>query len=559
MVSHGKRRTQRRSTGAEDQLRRDLPSGKPKGLSSPLSQTCWRFWPVFCQASSFPSTITFFPLVTAAGVRVTPFVILHKYRRAFLPPAMERALGFRSYSAPNGFMTKNNFFQIVQDVLIPFVVRQRDLLGEKFANAPAALIADGHISRFSASVFLLLHAFNIRLIILPSHTSAVTQPLDVSCFSLFKRRFQEAYRSSLQKAREAKAKEHQFAVLHGLSDQSKSEQGVELTRTEKRVEFCDTLSQCWISAAKSRIIRSGFFSCGLIDLLSEHLTSNRMYISMATLPDLGRKTRPHPAWVNSPSVIAEILELMGSGKSASEILDAFADGEEESVLIYPPDGSSKLLEILSKEHDMRVQEMEDAAGLDGELGGGPDDGDKACEGEKEAEVSTGDDNPDLDQENLQKLAQQVHEQESALQSSADGRDTSGRGRGREEEKEDEREKDMETSSSESPERQTRSVRGRALGRSKVAENTRHPRSTSREGPPVRKRRRSEDVCSRGRRGRRGSWALVRVLPLRGTESFSYWKWHKFAHFPCLEEGSQGPFSAQGHGRGEYFDGHKDIV
>ena len=60
---------------------------------------------------------------------------------------------------------------------LPEMIRRRELLQEK---SPILLILDGHTSRLSVDGIRLCIQFNIILLILPSHTSHITQPLDCS-------------------------------------------------------------------------------------------------------------------------------------------------------------------------------------------------------------------------------------------------------------------------------------------------------------------------------------------------------------------------------------------
>ncbi len=86
----------------------------------------------------------------------------------------------------------------MKDVFIPFVNetrRRHNLVGK-----PAALVVDGHISRFSLETALLLINEGIHLIVIPAHSSNVLQPLDLGlnrkvlsrCFSAPHSRYSSA-------------------------------------------------------------------------------------------------------------------------------------------------------------------------------------------------------------------------------------------------------------------------------------------------------------------------------------------------------------------------------
>lgn len=61
-------------------------------------------------------------------------------------------------------------------------------LGERglLDGKPHVLVLDGHASHVSFDVIKLARTLNIVLFQLPSHTSHITQPLDVAAFGSFK-------------------------------------------------------------------------------------------------------------------------------------------------------------------------------------------------------------------------------------------------------------------------------------------------------------------------------------------------------------------------------------
>jgi len=86
-------------------------------------------------------------------------------------------------------MTQDLFYKIMKDVFVKFVEnerRQYDLVGRR-----TVLIVDGHISRYTVRTVNLLMDHNIDLVILPSHSSHVMQPLDLGLFAYMKRLFTE--------------------------------------------------------------------------------------------------------------------------------------------------------------------------------------------------------------------------------------------------------------------------------------------------------------------------------------------------------------------------------
>lgn len=118
-----------------------------------------------------------------------PYTLLHAGPRVFL---QDTRLPIRCYKTRKGFMETWTFYRIMKDVFIPFVNetrRRHNLVGK-----PAALVVDGHISRFSLETALLLINEGIHLIVIPAHSSNVLQPLDLGLNSLIKRFFRDAFR-----------------------------------------------------------------------------------------------------------------------------------------------------------------------------------------------------------------------------------------------------------------------------------------------------------------------------------------------------------------------------
>ena len=83
----------------------------------------------------------------------------------------------RVYCSKSSYQTRTSFTQMMLQDYLPEMIRRRELLQEK---SPILLILDGHTSRLSVDVIRFCKQFNIILLILPSHTSHITQPLDCS-------------------------------------------------------------------------------------------------------------------------------------------------------------------------------------------------------------------------------------------------------------------------------------------------------------------------------------------------------------------------------------------
>ena len=85
----------------------------------------------------------------------------------------------------NGWINKDIFAQYCEQVLIPNFQRRRKNLDHP--NNRGVLIVDGHSSRINPDLWKKFKAADIDVVILPAHTSHITQALDLCVFSLFKR------------------------------------------------------------------------------------------------------------------------------------------------------------------------------------------------------------------------------------------------------------------------------------------------------------------------------------------------------------------------------------
>jgi len=149
---------------------------------------------------------TVVPRKTPGGQHVSLFIIISASRSVVQPYVVIHEEGDRSgqyadtwldidkvkyYRTKSGCMEQTLFKQILIEVFIPHVERTRELIGGP--GKKAALVTDGHISRYFLESLELLRSHNIELVILPSNTSNVLQPLDLGLNRLIKSRFNEEF------------------------------------------------------------------------------------------------------------------------------------------------------------------------------------------------------------------------------------------------------------------------------------------------------------------------------------------------------------------------------
>jgi len=74
-------------------------------------------------------------------------------------------------------MTYDLFYRTMRDVFVKHVEDVRRING--LEGRRAVLVVDGHVSRFTLRTVDLLIQHKIDMVVLPSHSSHVTQPLDI--------------------------------------------------------------------------------------------------------------------------------------------------------------------------------------------------------------------------------------------------------------------------------------------------------------------------------------------------------------------------------------------
>jgi len=129
------------------------------------------------------SHVSLFLMVSASGVPAFPFPIIHGPPQHYYDDSLSE-FG-KCYPTKKGYMTKATFEKIMNEIFIPYVKRRREALGLP-ADEPAALVVDGHNSRYNARMLGTLADNHIDLLIIPAHTSHRLQPLDLTLNKLVK-------------------------------------------------------------------------------------------------------------------------------------------------------------------------------------------------------------------------------------------------------------------------------------------------------------------------------------------------------------------------------------
>lgn len=142
----------------------------------------------------------------------------------------------------NGWITKDIFESYCLEVLIPeFERRRKNLSPDKRRGL---LIADGHSSRVNPKLMKAFREAEIDVIIIPAHTSHITQPLDLVFFAIFKRRLR-------------------------VFPEFKTAQ----TAAEKRIALLTSAQFAFEQASATYYIMRSWFKAGVVPLNTSRLTT----------------------------------------------------------------------------------------------------------------------------------------------------------------------------------------------------------------------------------------------------------------------------------------------
>jgi len=139
------------------------------------------------------SHVSLFLIVSAGGFPVLPFALIHGPPQKFYDDSMSEFV--KCYHTKRGYMTKFTFEKIMVELFVEYVKQRRVALGLP-PTAAAAIVVDGHNSRYNARLLRILAENHIDMLILPAHTSSRLQPLDSNLNKYVK----QNYRSEFPKA-----------------------------------------------------------------------------------------------------------------------------------------------------------------------------------------------------------------------------------------------------------------------------------------------------------------------------------------------------------------------
>lgn len=119
--------------------------------------------------------------ISASGEFVRPLII---FPLKYMPSISTKSKAYFNVSGSSSGWINDEIFKKWIDDFIIHVDKIRSEIGNP--NAPALLISDGHGSRAYASSILSLNSANVKLLVIPAHSSTILQPLDLSVNAIFK-------------------------------------------------------------------------------------------------------------------------------------------------------------------------------------------------------------------------------------------------------------------------------------------------------------------------------------------------------------------------------------
>ena len=147
------------------------PKGKKPRVLVPRE---WKTAPVIRESDKILHVTMIF-CASADGLHIRPTAVLPDIKN--MPQDAQFARNwFHFTSSTTGWINETIYSEWVRHVFIPHIVCKRTTLNKP--DARVLLLLDGHSTRSSETAKTALSAANVDVIIIPSHTSHVLQPLD---------------------------------------------------------------------------------------------------------------------------------------------------------------------------------------------------------------------------------------------------------------------------------------------------------------------------------------------------------------------------------------------
>ena len=205
----------------------------------------------------------FMVVAPASGVCLPPFVV-YKGKHLYTAWTKGGSAGAMYAASESGWMEKVNYESWFKTMFLPAV---RHLTH----SGPVVLFFDGHHSHISLNLIELSRDNNVHLMLLPSNTTRVLQPLDVGVYRPVKQAWKGILGEFKRKTRAANVDKEEFPKL---------------------------LAKLWEVSFKPQHLQNGFRETGLFPFTSTAIPSWKLAPALP-LQD-GNPTNKHPCITETP-------------------------------------------------------------------------------------------------------------------------------------------------------------------------------------------------------------------------------------------------------------------
>jgi len=262
----------------------------------------------------------------AAGEAIKPFIILPLLQN--LPNELnEFTPQCEIATSPSGWVTSKLFFSWTV-FFADEIKRRREILrwiyGPQIDNIPCFLLLDGHKSRLNSMAIELLYSNNIRVIVLPAHTSHVTQPFDVAIAAPFK--------TALRNSKDSIPQWMQIKL-----------QGLNPTAQQRYMNIVAILDS-WKKSATIKNIKSGFEKAGIYPFNMQRVIGNK-FVRQSIPGDVVVDNHRNSIQINGIEITTfqKRLEIAKHFYNNQNLITPMQLPDPQQIVLYMRNGKEKLL------------------------------------------------------------------------------------------------------------------------------------------------------------------------------------------------------------------------
>ncbi|KAH7831250.1 putative DDE superfamily endonuclease [Monocercomonoides exilis] len=219
-----------------------------------------------------------------------------------------------------GWMTRRDFEKVMIEILLPKINEKRvELHGQ---SSYALIILDGHSSRLSFPVISWCRDHLIHLLILPSHTTHLTQPLDRFVIAHFKNSLKRAFSvpsdSSISSYRKSLIPAVSEAVNNSLSPRivKKSFEACGIFPLDPSVVYQCLPQNIEAPSTAEKVVNNSSLSCSISMKL---ITGDNFFESFSMQFEKKKKRQQNSSVTKQDGTVSEVKELSNvKDKSSNE-------------------------------------------------------------------------------------------------------------------------------------------------------------------------------------------------------------------------------------------------